>query len=151
MALYVTTSWVVTYSAALTLQCRRFKFCVAYATHYACLGDSLPVLRQCHCCCCLFSLFRYLRFFIKLYFIIFYPNISDMKPKETYLLWSHSSVSDFHLSNQPKKFKNRAKMIYAHFLLQPSNLIRLLGFNHICTQYPYLYSSILFPLLNYHF
>ena len=68
---HFSTSFVVTYGAALTLQSRRFKFCFECATHYVCLGDSLSVLRQCHCCCCccLFSLFRYLQFFIKFYLI----------------------------------------------------------------------------------
>ena len=46
----------------MTLQSRHFKFCVACAIHYVCLGYSLPVLRQYHCCFCLFSLFHYLRF-----------------------------------------------------------------------------------------
>ena len=61
---HFSTSWVVTFRAALTLQSRRFKFCVACTTHYACLGDSLSVLKQCAAVVVQFLLFRNLRFFI---------------------------------------------------------------------------------------
>ena len=59
---HFSTSWVVTYGAALTLQSQWFKFCVECATHYVCFCYSLSVLRQCHCSCCcsLFSLFTIL-------------------------------------------------------------------------------------------
>ena len=61
------TSWMEINVAALTLQCGRFKFCVECVTHYVCLGD---ILRPCHCCCCLFSLFRNLQFFILFYLFL---------------------------------------------------------------------------------
>ena len=75
-------SWVVTFGAALTLKSRRSKFGVACATHYACLGDSLSVLRQCHCCCCccsvfvisLFAIF-YQSLFVFLHYFIFVLSV----------------------------------------------------------------------------
>ena len=72
---------MVTFVAALTLQSRRSKFCVACATHYACLGDSLSVLSRCHCCYCCCSVF------VISLFTIFYHVLFDFLNNFIFVFW----------------------------------------------------------------
>ena len=91
-------SWVVTYVATLTLQCRWFKLCIAGATHYVYLGDSLPVVRLNHCCCCcLFLLFHYSRIFLynfilffRQFIAVFVQIICSSSPISNYLIIGHT-------------------------------------------------------------